>query len=161
MFGLKKEKKPKVTKAIVLLRHGLPNFMNNFVLEVLVDETNVCVVFQDGKKVVEKTATLPISKITHIDFYQLREQGEDKSVQGAIIGGAIAGTKGAIVGATAGKKQIVTSFLEIYYNSNGMQNKILLSQPPHGGDAGIKLIKTVIELLLLKENREIEQHIEL
>lgn len=42
-----------------------------------------------------------------------------------------------------------------------MQNKILLSQPPHGGDAGIKLIKTVIELLLLQENREIEQHIEL
>lgn len=160
MFGRKKEVKKKSYTKLVMLKDGLPNFTNDTCIELIVDEPNNCIVFSDANKKDGKSATLNFEKIINLELGEKGSTLADNSTGGAVIGAVIAGTTGAIIGSTTGKKSSNIPTLKIKYQSGSEEKEINLYQCNYYSDGSIQLVKSLIDKNIIKRN-EIENHIDL
>lgn len=162
MFGKNKEPKKKVFKLQVMLASGLPNFLNDTVLNIIIDEPNQCITFDEGKRkgFVSKTASLPFEKIEALEMGEKGNTETDHSTKGAIVGGIVAGTTGAIIGATTGKAAANIPTLKIIYQSQGEQKEITIYQCPHISAGSIQAVKNIIDIHI-KNNIQSDTHIDL
>lgn len=155
MFG-----KKKVTKISVMIKDGLPNFLNDMPVTVIFDELNALITFAQGKNKSDKTATLKLEKIINTELGEKGSTVSDNSTTGAIIGGAIGGTTGAIIGSTTGKKASNLATLKIRYNSDNGQREINLYQFNYSTNSSILLIKSLIDKYIT-QNTDFTNHVEL
>ena len=160
MFGKKKEPKKIVFKKLVMLKDGLPNFLNDIVIEIAVDEPNECITFSEWKKKDNNTASLSFEKISSLEIGEKGSTLADSSTAGAVIGGMIGGLPGAVIGSTTGKKAPNIPTLRIKYLSNDGEKEINLYQCNHYSDNSIQFIKTMIDKNIKKQLQK-ESHINL
>lgn len=155
MFGKKKEPKKQVFTCEAVHHNGLPNFLIDFSCTITVDEPNGCIIFSEGtkKQTGGKTATLDFSKIISAESGERGNAVKEGATGGAIIGGMLAGTTGAVIGSTAGKQITGIPTLKITYQSGDEEKQINLYR-----------VTSVVKLLIDKNLREIRSevtHVEL
>lgn len=156
MFG--KKKKVHSIK-YVMLQDGLSNFLNDIVIEILVDEKERIIKFIESKKN-GSTANLSIDKIIKVQTGTKDKVISNNGTGAAIIGGMVAGTTGAVIGAGTGNKAQSLLTLKITYISDGEEKEINLYQTNYGNSSTIQLLKTILDINI-KENIQQTQHIDL
>ena len=125
-MGLFGSKKNKTMQAAMVHEDGLPNVLSTANVLVVLDEANRTVLFNAFQQ--KREITLSVDKIIKVN----RQQGDRITTKGnatknAVIGGALFGTTGAVVGATTAKDTQQTIFYDtITYVSNGEEHNIVL-----------------------------------
>lgn len=160
MFGKNKNRKKKVHSIkYVMLQNGLPNFINDCVIEIIIDEPNGTINFIESKKN-GVSASLSLNKIIRLETGTRDKIVVPTSTGAAIVGGMIAGTTGAIIGASTGNKAQSLQTLKIIYSSNDKEKEINLYQTNYGNTNTITLIKTILDINI-QENSSTLKHIDL
>lgn len=160
MFGKKKDRKKKSHSIkYVMLQNGLSNFINDCVIEVVIDEPNNTINFIEAKKN-GVSASLLLNKIIRLETGTRDKTVVSNSTGAAIIGGMVAGTTGAIIGASTGNKAQSLQTLKIIYSSNNEEKEINLYQTNYGNVNAIMLIKTILDINI-QENLSVPKHIDL
>lgn len=132
----------------VMLQEGLPNFLNDTCIKIVVDENEKIIKFIDERKN-GATADLSINKITSVQTGTRDKIINRNGTGAAIVGGIVAGTTGAIIGASTGNKSAQLLTLTITYKSNDTENKIILYQTNYGNAATIQLLKALLDKNML------------
>lgn len=147
MFGRKKEPKKHVYEHHFMHENGLPNFLNDTICNIKIDEPNNCIVFSESKKknIEQATATLGLEKITSTELGEKGSTLSSGSTSGAIVGGILGGTTGAIIGSTAGKKAPNIPTLKIRYKSGNDKEEINIYQCNYYSEHTIQLLKQMID----------------
>lgn len=145
MFGKKKEPKKRVIKQTVMYQNGIPNFKNDTVIEIKIDEPNGCITFSEGAKKENATAILKFEKIKSLEMGEKGSTIAGNSTAGAVIGGLVARTTGAIIGSTTGKKAANIPTLKILYQSNDGEKEINIYQCNYYSENSIQLVKAMID----------------
>ncbi len=160
MFGKKKDRKKKSHSIkYVMLQNGLSNFINDCVIEVVIDEPNNTINFIEAKNN-GVSASLLLNKIVRLETGTRDKTIVSNSTGAAIIGGMVAGTTGAIIGASTGNKAQSLETLKIIYSSNNEEKEINLYQTNYGNVNAIMLIKTILDINI-QENLSVPKHINL
>ena len=136
LFGKKKEKTHSIK--YVVLTNGLPNFMSDCVIEIIINEANNCMNFIESSNN-HATASLPFEKIIRLET----------------------GTKIGVVPKTLSKNEPrVLQTLKIIYYSNGEEKEINLCETNNYGTAPFNLLKTLLNINIQK-NTSAPTHIDL
>lgn len=146
MFGKKKVKTS--FKKHVIHQAGISNFMNDYVMMLVIEESGDCIKFdQNGT-----TATLPFDKITSVNMGAISDTSSKGSAGAAVLGGALAGTTGAIIGAATGNKSSDLVLLTINYVSSDEEKSISIYPGKQDlGGAGLKLLNILIQRQIIRE----------
>lgn len=152
--------KKRVYTKDVMHQDGLPNFLNDIVIQITIDEINDCITFSEAKKkgVDKNSASLDFSKITQLITGERGNVATSTSTVGSIAGAIVGGTTGAVIGATTGKAAAFLPTLTIRYNSESGEKDINLYQCNYHSDGSIALIKSLLESNLTHSQKS---HIEL
>ncbi len=146
-------KKTKDGNLTVMMSHyaGLPNVKENIPFKIILKEDEGKIEFAEAANKNGVTVTLPLSKITNVDYVGIEKIKETNAVKRAIKGGLLFGEAGAVVGAiTAKDKKVKTYYREITYVSNGEQDSILFRSGNLPGENG--LFKRLKELTCSTDN---------
>ncbi|MEG2521290.1 MAG: hypothetical protein RSA49_00240 [Anaerovoracaceae bacterium] len=155
-----------VIKRNVMVKDGLPNFQTDGVAIMLINLNEEKITFTNGlKRDKEKTVTLPFYKLLSVEMGEKGNTAVGSGTKGAVVGGLLAGSTGAIIGSTRGKKALFTPTLKIVYNTiendeNVVIKEINLYQCPYYSEGSINYINLVLAKYLAESNNA-EQHIEL
>lgn len=141
MFGMKK----KVHKLkYVMLQDGLNNFLNDVCISIIIDENKRTIEFIEEKKH-GSTALLSLDKIIKVQTGTRNKIVNNTGTGAAIVGAAIAGTPGAIIGASTGDKSSNLMTLKITYITNDEEKEINVYQTNYGNSTTLQLLKTILD----------------
>lgn len=143
MFGKKKKIH---TIKYVMLQDGLSNFLNDVCINIIIDENEKLVKFIEPKKKNSgSTANLSIDKIIRVQTGTRNKIINNGGTGATLVGGMIAGTTGAIIGANSGNKAQSLLTLTITYISNEEEKQIHLYETNYYGTSTIQLLKTILD----------------
>lgn len=158
MFGKKKkELKKRVHKILVMHQNGISSFINDDVINLIIDEPNNCIVFSSTKN---NTARLDFDKITGLELGERGNTKASSSTGGALVGGILGGTTGAIIGSTIGKQAACIPTLKIKYQSSDCEKEINLYQCRNHAEGSINSIHTLLSYNIEKFH-DVKSHIDL
>lgn len=141
MFGMKK----KVHKLkYVMLQDGLSNFLNDVCISIIIDENKRTIEFIEEKKN-GSTALLSLDKIIKVQTGTRNKIVNNTGTGAAIVGAAIAGTPGTIIGASTGDKSSNLMTLKITYITNDEEKEINVYQTNYGNSTTLQLLKTILD----------------
>ena len=155
----KKEPKKRTYKDHVMLKDGLPNFLNDIVINIIIDEPNECITFAEAKRKDIKTASLKFDKIVSVELGEKASTVKGNSTGTALAGGIVGGTTGAVIGSTMGNNAGVIPTLKIRYQADTIK-EINLYQCNYYSENSIQLVKMLIDKNIARY-QNFEQHVDL